>query len=358
MLSISAESYSKLPFISKTVDWVKLTIISRYRVDVYRFPICLPTICPLSCLSQHLLPGFVWLAHRQENQLECQILKLDRCTCLHTIQIPLVMRPQGPQRGAQDRIPGRRCRIKTQLFTLALFKSGISDCSKRRTYSLCSNPPLFFFSRATALMVSSQIQRTNWGPASRSKMRRPRPASTVRPEFAWIVRVSVEMIVAITTPIYIFSFFSSGMYSLPTTIMHSHTNPSLEQPMGEQLMSGSDQRAPQLAITDPKVCRSYLVGNCPHDIFTNTKNKLGSWFWSKAPWARIKILSPARHGETCLCHRLKALPARSHLVAQLPTVPITSSRTQRTHCAPPLPQGPQRGRRSTHTRAVRQRWLV
>jgi hypothetical protein len=40
-------------------------------------------------------------------------------------------------------------------------------------------------------------------------------------------------------------------------------------------MSGSDQRAPQLAITDPKVCRSYLVGNCPHDLFTNTKNELG-----------------------------------------------------------------------------------
>ena len=77
--------YSKsFLFCSNPVDWVKPTIISRYRVDVYRFPICLPTMCPLSCLSQHLLPGFVWLAHRQENQLECQILKLDRCICLHT----------------------------------------------------------------------------------------------------------------------------------------------------------------------------------------------------------------------------------------------------------------------------------
>jgi hypothetical protein len=45
--------------------------------------------------------------------------------------------------------------------------------------------------------------------------------------------------------------------------------------MGEQLMNGTDQRAPQLSITDPKVCRSYLVGNCPHDLFTNTKNELG-----------------------------------------------------------------------------------
>lgn len=34
-------------------------------------------------------------------------------------------------------------------------------------------------------------------------------------------------------------------------------------------------RASQLNITDPKVCRSYLVGTCPHDLFTNTKQDLG-----------------------------------------------------------------------------------
>lgn len=45
--------------------------------------------------------------------------------------------------------------------------------------------------------------------------------------------------------------------------------------MGEQLMSGSDPRAPQLSITDPKACRSYMVGSCPHDLFTNTKQDLG-----------------------------------------------------------------------------------
>ena len=45
--------------------------------------------------------------------------------------------------------------------------------------------------------------------------------------------------------------------------------------MGEQLMSGTDPRAPQLTITDPKVCRSYLVGSCPHDLFTNTKQDFG-----------------------------------------------------------------------------------
>ncbi|KAA8613708.1 U1 snRNP-associated protein [Pyrenophora tritici-repentis] len=55
----------------------------------------------------------------------------------------------------------------------------------------------------------------------------------------------------------------------------AETRRLLEQLMGEQLMSGTDQRAPQLPITDPKVCRSYLVGNCPHDLFTNTKNELG-----------------------------------------------------------------------------------
>jgi hypothetical protein len=46
--------------------------------------------------------------------------------------------------------------------------------------------------------------------------------------------------------------------------------------MGEELMNGTDQRAPQLSITDPKVCRSYLVGNCPHDLFTNTKQDFGA----------------------------------------------------------------------------------
>jgi LUC7 N_terminus len=48
-----------------------------------------------------------------------------------------------------------------------------------------------------------------------------------------------------------------------------------EQLMGEQLMSAQGTRAPQLAITDPKVCRSYLIGTCPHDLFTNTKQDFG-----------------------------------------------------------------------------------
>ncbi|KAI9745145.1 MAG: splicing factor [Claussenomyces sp. TS43310] len=44
----------------------------------------------------------------------------------------------------------------------------------------------------------------------------------------------------------------------------------------EQLMgAGASSRAAQLSITDPKVCRSFLVGICPHDLFTNTKQDLG-----------------------------------------------------------------------------------
>lgn len=45
----------------------------------------------------------------------------------------------------------------------------------------------------------------------------------------------------------------------------------LEQLMGNQ----STSRAAQLSLNDPKVCRSYLVGTCPHDLFTNTKQDLG-----------------------------------------------------------------------------------
>lgn len=49
----------------------------------------------------------------------------------------------------------------------------------------------------------------------------------------------------------------------------------LEQLMGEQLMNTTSTRSSTLSITDPKVCRSYLAGSCPHDLFTNTKQDLG-----------------------------------------------------------------------------------
>lgn len=51
----------------------------------------------------------------------------------------------------------------------------------------------------------------------------------------------------------------------------------LEQLMGEQAMVAPGmQRSAALSITDPKVCRSYLCGSCPHDLFTNTKQDLGA----------------------------------------------------------------------------------
>lgn len=43
----------------------------------------------------------------------------------------------------------------------------------------------------------------------------------------------------------------------------------------EQLMGTSSSRQDKLSITDPKVCRSFIVGTCPHDLFTNTKQDLG-----------------------------------------------------------------------------------
>ncbi|KAK2734627.1 splicing factor [Myotisia sp. PD_48] len=52
----------------------------------------------------------------------------------------------------------------------------------------------------------------------------------------------------------------------------------LEQLMGaDQLVGGSGSgRNSQLPITDPKVCRSYIAGTCPHDLFTNTRHDLGT----------------------------------------------------------------------------------
>lgn len=45
--------------------------------------------------------------------------------------------------------------------------------------------------------------------------------------------------------------------------------------MGEQALSGPSAHTQKLSITDPKLCRSYLVGTCPHDLFTNTKQDFG-----------------------------------------------------------------------------------
>ncbi|KAF4554356.1 LUC7-like protein [Elsinoe fawcettii] len=56
--------------------------------------------------------------------------------------------------------------------------------------------------------------------------------------------------------------------------MAAEQRKALEALMGDQLMSSS-AKAPQLPIDDPKVCRSYLVGTCPHELFTNTKQDLG-----------------------------------------------------------------------------------
>lgn len=41
-------------------------------------------------------------------------------------------------------------------------------------------------------------------------------------------------------------------------------------------MVGAGQAGPQLSITDPSVCRSYIVGTCPSDLFTNTRGDIGA----------------------------------------------------------------------------------
>ena len=57
----------------------------------------------------------------------------------------------------------------------------------------------------------------------------------------------------------------------------NHTMAAEQRKLLEQLMGGSATSRPaQLSLSDPKVCRSYLVGTCPHDLFTNTKQDLGA----------------------------------------------------------------------------------
>lgn len=38
---------------------------------------------------------------------------------------------------------------------------------------------------------------------------------------------------------------------------------------------GIAARPAQVSLTDSKVCRSYVAGTCPHDLFTNTRQDLG-----------------------------------------------------------------------------------
>lgn len=58
---------------------------------------------------------------------------------------------------------------------------------------------------------------------------------------------------------------------------------------------GVTSRGAQMSLNDPKVCRSYIAGTCPHDLFTNTKQDLGMCpkVHSDALKAEYEALSPA-----------------------------------------------------------------
>ena len=50
----------------------------------------------------------------------------------------------------------------------------------------------------------------------------------------------------------------------------------LEQLMGDNFMgNAAASKTANLTLTSPQVCRSYLAGTCPHDLFTNTKQDIG-----------------------------------------------------------------------------------
>jgi hypothetical protein len=49
----------------------------------------------------------------------------------------------------------------------------------------------------------------------------------------------------------------------------------LEQLMGDSFNGLSASKTANLTLTAPSVCRSYLAGTCPHDLFTNTKQDIG-----------------------------------------------------------------------------------
>jgi hypothetical protein len=52
--------------------------------------------------------------------------------------------------------------------------------------------------------------------------------------------------------------------------------PNVEQLMGDEAMNGTSVNAPKPKMRDSNVCRSFIVGTCPHDAFTNTKQDFGA----------------------------------------------------------------------------------
>ena len=70
--------------------------------------------------------------------------------------------------------------------------------------------------------------------------------------------------------------FQSSSWAVTIPLSH-HTPSSLTNNSNEEKLMGSgpSSRHSQLSLTDPKVCRSFLVGTCPHELFTNTKQDLG-----------------------------------------------------------------------------------
>ncbi|KAI8910580.1 LUC7-domain-containing protein [Powellomyces hirtus] len=54
----------------------------------------------------------------------------------------------------------------------------------------------------------------------------------------------------------------------------------LEDLMGKEALGGTPDN---MKFTDPQVCRNYLCGLCPHDLFTNTKMDIGPCTKSHSP---------------------------------------------------------------------------
>lgn len=49
----------------------------------------------------------------------------------------------------------------------------------------------------------------------------------------------------------------------------------LEQLMGKDALLSPQARRKEVDLTSPKVCKAFLVGSCPHDIFAGTKLNIG-----------------------------------------------------------------------------------
>ncbi|KAJ8146467.1 hypothetical protein OY671_000495 [Metschnikowia pulcherrima] len=83
----------------------------------------------------------------------------------------------------------------------------------------------------------------------------------------------------ISEPNTFFGPISHGCSQLNASILNQRMADDqrrlLEQLMGKEALDSFQVRRKEIEMTNPRVCKAFLVGTCPHDLFNGTKLNIG-----------------------------------------------------------------------------------